>query len=262
MSALQYSLIDDKSNEILINQEELKTTLPLEDLLSIYKSDIYTFLEEKNIDNNEFTNENINFLMNVVDIKKQILQLNNKYKLHLEKSKNIQNEISRIEKTKESYNIFTNLYDELLYSESKYSEIKPQIEIESDLKIKVLSDIFIYENKIKECNQLSNSDLKNDKLIIMNIILGEKLNLLVKNEETISEILKKISILKEIINIKDITKENIENTVISCSICDTDKIEYCIVPCGHSYCKECCLRAKNSCHTCRGHVKDRIKLFF
>ena len=94
----------------------------------------------------------------------------------------------------------------------------------------------------------------------MNNTIQNKKDKLKKYEEEKSKILNKIIILKETINTQDITIEN--SISVICLICDTNKIEYCFNPCGHSYCKECCDHATNTCHTCRGTITSKIKLFF
>ena len=268
--SLQYTYISDNSdNTINLNStispycSSIESTLKeisKDQLFEKYKNDLELIYNDCKLEENEtkFTYENINFLNNVLEIKKKILILNNKYKEYLEKSKNIENELIKLEELKNTYNIFNNLYSEL---------IKDDYLINVNIETKKKKDDSLYEKIIDKHNEylnikdkkLINNIISDEKLLNMNTIIQNKKDKLKKNEEEISKILNKIKILKETINTQDITIEDSKNVI--CSICDTNKIEYCINPCGHSYCKECCDRATLTCHTCSGTVTNKIKLF-
>ncbi len=48
----------------------------------------------------------------------------------------------------------------------------------------------------------------------------------------------------------------------TCSICLTEKVGYCLTPCGHTFCGPCVRRQGSSCPYCRSHIKERVKLYF
>jgi hypothetical protein len=48
----------------------------------------------------------------------------------------------------------------------------------------------------------------------------------------------------------------------TCSICLTEKVGYCLTPCGHTFCGSCVRRQGSSCPYCRSHIKERVKLYF
>jgi len=257
--SIQYSYISDSS--INLNSTTTSNFSSIDDKLRIskdelfekYKNDLKLIYNECNLEENDtkITYENMNFINNVLEIKKKILILNNKYKEYLEKSKDIEKEIKKTEELRDTYRTFNNLYSELIKDNN--------FNVETQKKNNLL-----YEKIVDNHNEYLNKDniinIKDDKLLNMIIIIQTKKDKLKKYEEEKSKILNKIKILKETINTEDITIENSKNII--CSICDTDKIEYCINPCGHSYCKECCDHATNTCHTCRSVITSKIKLFF
>lgn len=285
--SLQYSSISD--NLINLNStitpnfssivSSIKNTLneiSKDQLFETYKNDLKLIynLEENDLEENDskITYENINFLNNVLEIKKKILILNNKYKEYLEKSKDIEKEIKKIEELRNTYKTFNNLYSELIKDDNLNIETKNK---KDNLNIETINkkDNLLYEKivdnhdeylNIKDNNLLNyyllTGIIKDDKLLNMNNTIQNKIDKLRKYEEEKSKILNKIIILKETIDTRDITIDNSINVI--CSICDTDKIEYCFNPCGHSYCKGCCERATNTCHTCRSSITSKIKLFF
>jgi hypothetical protein len=48
----------------------------------------------------------------------------------------------------------------------------------------------------------------------------------------------------------------------TCSICLTEKVGYCLTPCGHTFCGTCVRRQGSSCPYCRSQIKERVKLYF
>ena len=47
-----------------------------------------------------------------------------------------------------------------------------------------------------------------------------------------------------------------------CSICIDRAVEYAVVPCGHTVCRDCCNRMGTRCFICRGAATLKIHLFF
>jgi hypothetical protein len=99
----------------------------------------------------------------------------------------------------------------------------------------------ILQNEIKENNTIP----INDKLEIQN---------------TIQSLLNKIASYRMIIKDTE-DKDNIIESM--CSICQTDSITHCIIPCGHTYCNKCteCVFANKKCYICRKQIKDKIKIY-
>lgn len=268
--SLQYSSISDNlinlNYTINPNFSSIENTLneiSKDQLFETYQNDLKLIYNENNLEENDLeendtkiTYENINFLNNVLEIKKKILILNNKYKEYLKKSKDIEKEIKKIEELRNTYKTFNNLYSELIKDNNLNNETRDKKD--NSLYEKIVDNHNEYLN-IKD-NNLINNIIKDDKLLNMNNTIRNKKDKLKKYEEEKSKILNKIIFLKETIDTKDITMENSINVI--CLICDTNKIEYCFNPCGHSYCKECCDHATNTCHTCRSQITSKIKLFF
>ena len=230
----QYPIMDSSSVRYNSrNQSNQINYYMKEELFEKYKNDLKLLHIENNSDDvnsiNEttiFTKEDINFLQKTLEIKNKILILGNKYKKYQEESKNIKDELLKIEKTIEMYYTFNNLYSDL---------------IKNDFNL-------IPNNKI------------DSKLLDIDNILKAKQSELNKNEDNTTKIFNQIKMLREIINTRDLTEE--DDKITKCSICDTDKIEYCLNPCGHSFCYQCSNHAVSSCHTCRGYIQSKIKLYF
>ena len=122
----QYPIMDSSSVRYNSrNQSNQINYYMKEELFEKYKNDLKLLHIENNSDDvnsiNEttiFTNEDINFLQKTLEIKNKILILGNKYKKYQEESKNIRDELLKIEKTIEMYYTFNNSYSDfkhLLY---------------------------------------------------------------------------------------------------------------------------------------------------
>eukprot|EP00981_Chlorochromonas_danica_P007846 scaffold1884_cov343-Ochromonas_danica.AAC.63 len=47
-----------------------------------------------------------------------------------------------------------------------------------------------------------------------------------------------------------------------CSICLEKNIQRALVPCGHSFCDDCCAQLpRNRCPICRNNIQAKLKLF-
>ena len=47
-----------------------------------------------------------------------------------------------------------------------------------------------------------------------------------------------------------------------CGICLQDPVMFTTTPCGHTYCQNCIKRQNTQCFTCRGPIKEKMRLYF
>lgn len=250
--SLQYSELNNAHTSVsLMNQnfnnnvEEYypKNPISMEELLSLCNKEFEEIKkqiggDDKYIDSEEKLNKtDLNFLQNIISIKNKIIYKKKKYKKLYSESIELSKDIEQINDMINSYDHFLNLYTSIL-------------------------------NK--------KGDNENE---ILNTIL-EKLNSKILEKKTldyqITNILKDIGTLKNILKqdesndeINDsepneIKEENSQNININllCKICDESQIEYCLNPCGHSFCNICILHLNNNCFTCRSKVNGKIRMFF
>jgi hypothetical protein len=53
----------------------------------------------------------------------------------------------------------------------------------------------------------------------------------------------------------------IENEPLCC-ICVQETVAFAVSPCGHTFCQTCVRKQMSNCFICRGHIKDRVKIYF
>jgi len=53
-----------------------------------------------------------------------------------------------------------------------------------------------------------------------------------------------------------------DNTDPMCIICLDESVSYVVTPCGHTYCSTCIKKQHSACFICRGHIRDRVKIYF
>jgi hypothetical protein len=85
----------------------------------------------------------------------------------------------------------------------------------------------------------------------------EKINL----EEDYVELMlnyKKFASLKSLL-----TLANFQKTVgPTCTICMTKEVNQATIPCGHTFCEDCCRAQMTSCYICRVQIRDKVRLYF
>lgn len=137
-------------------------------------------------------------------------------------------------------------------------------------------DNFIKGNSIKlgliknlKIDLMENLDNNEDFKILSEAIkdnLNKKRDLIIENEN-IQNMINRID--KQFIKIfgdnDDIMKKYLNNSslnISSCKICYTNKVNFCLNPCGHLFCNECLdLLPNNECPTCRKNIISKIKIY-
>jgi hypothetical protein len=70
---------------------------------------------------------------------------------------------------------------------------------------------------------------------------------------------KKWNICRHIVSLHTMTRN--VTTEPQCTICLIEPISYVSVPCGHTFCSTCSKKQVLNCYICRGHIRERVKLF-
>ena len=52
------------------------------------------------------------------------------------------------------------------------------------------------------------------------------------------------------------------STEPTCTVCMTEPISAAVIPCGHTFCNNCCKTQRSFCYICRTPVRDRQRLYF
>lgn len=47
-----------------------------------------------------------------------------------------------------------------------------------------------------------------------------------------------------------------------CTICMTKEVNQAIIPCGHTFCGDCCRDQMTACYICRVQIRDKVRLYF
>lgn len=47
----------------------------------------------------------------------------------------------------------------------------------------------------------------------------------------------------------------------ACPVCFTKEINMAVLPCGHTYCQECCMKMSNSCFVCSATLLNRTRIY-
>lgn len=218
-----------------------------------FKSLIRTFkkIEENDNndnDNNEITiNNDIDFLKNFISVKNKLISMK-------DKSKNIKNEINiiheyikklellrtKIQETDINYDeCFTFVSKDLNPKQEKMNKDYEEISMK---KINNINDAILYSQKLISENDLKIYELQNGIKELQNMI-------------RLKEIIETIEFEKE--------QDNPDNkNKIICNICCEKRIEFCVNPCGHCYCVDCNNQLLLNCHTCRGPVNSKIKIYY
>lgn len=181
----------------------------------------------------ELTEENLNFLTNVISIKHKILVLRKEYKSLLEKSINIEKDIESLEEMEKTYNNFSKMYLSILNKggdRNVMDDIMVNIECkktERDILNGRITNTLTEINTLKNIIRSDNLDNENDTPVIDTEI----------------------------------------NPALLCFTCHEGQITHCFNPCGHSFCENCVSRvnlygSNAICFMCRAKVNGKIKLYF
>ena len=69
---------------------------------------------------------------------------------------------------------------------------------------------------------------------------------------------KRFSLLKGIVSLGTFQK----TTAPACAICMNREVNHAVIPCGHTFCEECCRTQMTACYICRVQIRDKVRLYF
>jgi len=69
---------------------------------------------------------------------------------------------------------------------------------------------------------------------------------------------RRFTLLKSLVSLGTFNK----TTAPSCTICMTKEVSQAVIPCGHTFCEDCCKTQLTSCYICRLQIRDRVRLYF
>ena len=201
-------------------------------------------------DNNEdgiTINNNIDFLKNFVSVKNKLSILKDKYKNITDEIILIKEYIKKLEILRTKIQETDISYDECFTFVSK--ELNPKVKDENMNK----NDKEISTKKINNIN---------DSILYSHNLISENDLKLLDIHKSIKELQNMIR-LKDLIDIvKDLDTSSDDKNKILCNICCEKRIEYCVNPCGHCFCVDCNNQLLMNCHTCRGTVASKIKIYY
>ena len=103
---------------------------------------------------------------------------------------------------------------------------------------------------------------KLDKKILYNILSSKKRQELTDLDYSINNLRLTFNSLKSRHDQQFKETEDKLKAKYECSICMENTRDYACIPCGHTYCEECCRKMTNGqCYTCRKRVNFFQKLF-
>jgi hypothetical protein len=185
----------------------------------------------------EITNEEIDFLQQFMNIKKKISNLKRDYKDLSETNQKIENYIQELEEMKKTLRETQKKYDDLV------NNIIPQYHPDSLLKT---------------------NEKENEQIAKIQEIMDQKNTILKENTKKLIDISENMNLLRQMISIEELLseEEKKENNHPSCNICFENPIQFCLNPCGHTFCLSCTTQIKDKCHICRGEARNKIKLYY
>jgi len=127
------------------------------------------------------------------------------------------------------------IYDKLsattqIYNIDNKLFLSPNLLLQNENKVNISNCMCDINNKIEELN---------DKLSINN----NKIN----------------GFKKIILKCASDSDEKVKHNI--CNICDANKINICINPCGHTFCSKCIEKMNSKCGMCRGKIETKIKIY-
>lgn len=111
-------------------------------------------------------------------------------------------------------------------------------------------------------NMYTLSNLKKNTLDIKNEICCDFFQDIDKHKSVYDNSKKLIA---QIINFFESNNNNNDNTIKcknTCSICQLNELSHFTIPCGHTFCKECCDKMTTYCFFCRQHILRKTALYF
>lgn len=181
----------------------------------------------------ELDEENVVVLEKILAIKDKINHKKSFVKMLEEKHAALNIENAKVENSQNILMQFMDMYKSMSFGENKMNETQME-------HLKVLTAI---------------SGNITHKICVNK----EKMNALGNQLE---ETLRDIKMLKQILYVCEGEKSPENGVDILCSICDENKIQYTLNPCGHTFCDKCAARLQTSCFTCRNVFQNKIKMYY
>ena len=152
------------------------------------------------------------------------------------------------------------LMKQLLYLEGEYKKIGDEVLSLEKILLEKIKELDKNHYKVKLILQLENNELLPEVIESFSKYSSHvyKLNRFEETYTKLIEAYKKWNIYRHILSSSNIMKETIE---IKCTICMLNKISHTIVPCGHTYCKQCSQKQNIMCYICRGMIREKVKLY-
>ena len=251
----EYDLIKEISDKDLKSKMSSEINNKYTDIILLYekfkKSNKNEITEniEKYVDSFEINKKKVNDYEIIMNISKNYLKYINDQNIfdfdiikHIENQKKIINEC--VKKNKEFDEIILDIRKTL----KKYSEWN----IESNKYLSLIKNIK---------NDINKETFENEKINIYNIIKDFN-DTLYKDDLILLKIKNAINLKIELdycFNLICKYGSKIETNM--CSICYTNKISCCYVPCGHTYCIFCAYNSPNKCMNCREQNVKIQKIF-
>jgi hypothetical protein len=178
----------------------------------------------------------------------QLLNLKNKIILFKGKSKRIKEEIEILQKEVNTSNEMISLHYQLILSYNNLLNANSDLFKNINLCIPFddEQEIMIIKNNIVDKYQ------KIEEKTYQNMILNTKI---LKLKDTMLYIKTQMNEIDEDINFS-------KKSSCLCNICDENKINICLIPCGHTFCNICLSKTiGNLCPYCRENINFHNKLF-
>jgi hypothetical protein len=79
--------------------------------------------------------------------------------------------------------------------------------------------------------------------------------------ETMCREYTKFSAYKSILQSLQSFRAQTDTTGSLCSICTAERIQYALIPCGHTFCSTCSTKQRSQCYICRSSIREKLKIY-
>lgn len=244
-----YQIVPKQNNDVInrFNKEFTKYQCNKDDNINDYKEKEDENSEDDKDDKDDKDDNYINE-ETTTNFINQLLILKNKIILFKGKSKRIKEEIEILQTEISTSNEMISLHYQLLLSYNNLLNSHSDLFKNVNLCIPFNDDqeIMIIKNNIVEKHQ------KIEEKTYQNMMLNTKI---LKLKDTMLYIKTQTNEIDEDINFS-------KKSPCLCNICDENKINICLIPCGHTFCNICLSKTiGNLCPYCRENINFHNKLF-